>query len=215
MKKGDLVWGIALVAFISLFIFPSTASVLFKVTDKHPYIMGFSKFSVFATMGELLTYRMAKGSWKIFTGFLFKALVWGIIGMLTVLMFNLYSSGVKTVAAAGLLPVGKGILKSFLLAFWTSAIMNLTFSPVFMAVHRIVDVIIVKKMNKVAIHLSEIIQEINWEYFASFILGKTIPFFWIPAHTVAFLLPSDYRVLFAALLSIILGIILSWGERKA
>jgi hypothetical protein len=43
---------------------------------------------------------------------------------------------------------------------------------------------------------------------------KTIPFFWIPAHTLTFLLPSEYRVLAAAMLSIALGLILTITKKK-
>jgi hypothetical protein len=42
-----------------------------------------------------------------------------------------------------------------------------------------------------------------------FVFKKTIPFFWIPAHTITFLLPPDVQVLFAALLGIALGTILA------
>ncbi|MCX7905011.1 MAG: Mpv17/PMP22 family protein, partial [Caloramator sp.] len=50
--------------------------------------------------------------------------------------------------------------------------------------------------------------------FISFVVLKTIPFFWIPAHTITFLLPSEYRVLMASFLSIALGAILSLAKRK-
>lgn len=43
---------------------------------------------------------------------------------------------------------------------------------------------------------------------------KTIPFFWFPAHTITFLLPGDARVLFAALLGVVLGIFLAIAARK-
>ena len=36
----------------------------------------------------------------------------------------------------------------------------------------------------------------------------TIPLFWIPAHTVTFLLPTEFRTLFAALLSVVLGLLM-------
>ena len=44
---------------------------------------------------------------------------------------------------------------------------------------------------------------------AIFTSKKTIPFFWIPAHTITFLLAPQYQVLFAALLGVMLGILLS------
>jgi hypothetical protein len=43
---------------------------------------------------------------------------------------------------------------------------------------------------------------------------KTIPIFWIPAHTITFLLPSEYRVLSAAFLSIALGTILAFAKKS-
>jgi hypothetical protein len=47
-----------------------------------------------------------------------------------------------------------------------------------------------------------------------FVFKKTIPFFWIPAHTITFLLPPELRVLFAAALGIVLGVILALASLK-
>jgi phage-related protein len=60
----------------------------------------------------------------------------------------------------------------------------------------------------------ELIEAINWDAFISFVVFKTIPFFWIPAHTVTFTLPIQYRVAVAADLSIILGVILVHSHRR-
>jgi uncharacterized membrane protein YraQ (UPF0718 family) len=38
--------------------------------------------------------------------------------------------------------------------------------------------------------------------------------FWIPVHTLVFLLPAVYRVIAAALLSIALGVILAFANTK-
>jgi hypothetical protein len=59
-----------------------------------------------------------------------------------------------------------------------------------------------------------VIDRIDWPGFYTFVVGKTVPFFWIPAHTITFLLPSAYRVLWAAYLSIALGAILAYARRK-
>ena len=56
---------------------------------------------------------------------------------------------------------------------------------------------------------------IDWKGFLGFVLLKTIPLFWIPAHTVTFLLPPELRVLFAAFLSLALGAILAFAKRRA
>ena len=49
----------------------------------------------------------------------------------------------------------------------------------------------------------------DWDVQWNFVFKKTIPIFWIPAQTINFLLPGEYRVLVAAIYSIILGVILA------
>ena len=46
-------------------------------------------------------------------------------------------------------------------------------------------------------------------------IPKTILCFWIPAHTVTFCLPQDYRVLMSAVLSLALGFILTFRPKAA
>ena len=58
------------------------------------------------------------------------------------------------------------------------------------------------------------VKRINWDDFISFVLVKTIPIFWIPAHTITFLLPPEHRVLSAAFLSTALGGILAFAKKK-
>ena len=58
------------------------------------------------------------------------------------------------------------------------------------------------------------IKEINWDQFIRVIVFKTIPLFWIPAHTITFLMPIEYRVIFAAILGIFLGLILGVFSNK-
>ena len=90
-------------------------------------------------------------------------------------------------------------------AFFISVMMNTTFGPVFMTLHKITDTQILQYGGK----LTAILQGLNWKVQWGFVFKKTIPFFWIPAHTITFLLPGQYQVLFAALLGVALGIILS------
>ncbi len=99
-------------------------------------------------------------------------------------------------------------------AFLISAIMNLTFAPVFMASHRITDLYIDSRYAGKATSVSQIIGTTDWGKFIKDIVVKTIPLFWIPAHTITFMLPGGYKVLFAASLSIVLGLILSFAKMK-
>jgi hypothetical protein len=85
--------------------------------------------------------------------------------------------------------------------------------------HRITDTYIelsegkVKNLKK--IKLDDVVSKINLKTFISFVVMKTIPLFWIPAHTITFLLHAGYRVLFAAYLSIALGVILTVAKTKS
>lgn len=50
-----------------------------KVTEAHPYMGGFVKFAILASMGDALGGRILKGYWKLEKGFIWKAVVWGIL----------------------------------------------------------------------------------------------------------------------------------------
>ncbi|HWJ02684.1 MAG TPA: hypothetical protein VNU93_03325, partial [Verrucomicrobiae bacterium] len=65
------------------------------------------------------------------------------------------------------------------------------------------------------VKLADVVNHIDWHGFISFVVLKTIPFFWIPAHTITFMLPTEYRVLTAAFLSIALGGILAFAKKQS
>ncbi|MEG1934713.1 MAG: hypothetical protein RR141_01870, partial [Rikenellaceae bacterium] len=99
-------------------------------------------------------------------------------------------------------------------AFAISVMMNTTFGPVFMTFHKITDTHILNNGGSIysllkPIHAKQIISSLNWGVQWSFVFKKTIPLFWIPAHTITFLLPPTWQILFAASLSIVLGVLLS------
>ena len=61
------------------------------------------------------------------------------------------------------------------------------------------------------------VDSVDWGELVDFTLFKTIPLFWIPINTVGFFLPQEYRIVFAAVLSLVFGIlmtILKLRERK-
>ena len=93
------------------------------------------------------------------------------------------------------------------------------FAPVFMTFHKITDAQIAVhggslKALITPIPMAERFAQIDWSKQWGFVFKKTIPFFWYPAHTITFLLPSEQRVLFAALLGIALGVLLAVATRK-
>ena len=122
-------------------------------------------------------------------------------------MMKIYPNGVSALMTSGLLPGENSV---FLRALFTSITMNLTFGPTFMAVHKCTDKWLeLRAEKKGKVGLRNIITGIDWYGFVSFTLFKTVPLFWIPAHTITFLLPSSYQVIMAASLSVALGIFLS------
>jgi len=213
LKKGDFIWLFSLAAFVAILVTPVTHKMFMKFTTEHAYLGGFIKFFLLATMGELLAIRIVTSDWNIPKGLLYRAFVWGLLGMVIVLIFRVFAAGTAGALANGFLPGGNS---KFAFAFFVSFIMNLSFAPTMMAFHRITDTFIdLKYENKKGkVTLSDVVKRIDWDGFISFIIVRTIPIFWIPAHTITFLLPPEYRVLYAAFLSIALGAILAFAKKK-
>lgn len=207
MKRNDIFWLLALGAVLFLMLSPWTSATFSRLTADHPYLMGFAKFLVLATLGELFAIRLNKGDYARPPYLLIRAIIWGIVGLMIVYTFTLYSGGVTALMEAGLLPKWGRLFH----AFMTSATMNLTFAPAFMAAHRISDKVLDRRAEGKT-GVKQAVSEIDWTQFYTFVLGKTVPFFWIPAHTITFMLPPTYRVVVAALLSIALGLILSLAK---
>jgi hypothetical protein len=218
MRSGDLFWLAGLGGIILFLLLPATNEAFVAANRAAPYMMGFVKFAILATMGELLALRIVGGEWRRPTGMLLRALVWGFLGMVIVLMFTVFSGGVAAAITQGLLPGGNGPYRALATAFWISTVMNLAYAPTFMAVHRITDTYIDLAGGQVGglgqVSLRKVVSTIDWQGFISFVVLRTLPLFWIPAHTVTFLLPAEYRVLMAAFLSIALGAILAFAKRR-
>jgi hypothetical protein len=203
----DLAWLLVLAAVLVLMLVPPMADWYQAFNGDVPYLSAFLKFLLMAPMGELLASRLRQGAWTKPSFLVGRALVWGFLGMVIALAFVLFQGGVATASQAGLLPAGMPLL---LTAFVTSVLINVLFAPGMMAFHRLSDAYFdLRAEGHEKPTLQAIAQRINWGSFLGVVVGKTIPMFWIPAHTVTFLLPAGYRVLMAALLSIALGLIMA------
>jgi hypothetical protein len=220
MRKKDLIWLGTLLVIAFLLAYPLTNEIYTMVNRAHPYIMGFVKVSILATMGEVLALRIVSGDYKKPVGMIYKFIVWGFLGMGFVIAFDLFANGVTGSMKKGLLPGGgqDTFGAKLLFAFFTSAFMNLIFGPTFMTLHRLTDTFIDLGHGKFSeikkVKLKAVTDKIDWYGFMSFVVFKTIPIFWIPAHTITFLLPGEYRVLVAAFLSLALGVILAYSKRE-
>ncbi len=206
--------------FAAVLIIPATREVFEKLSGEHPYLMGFIKFALLATSGELIAIKMASGKFGKPVYLIARIVIWGLIGIWITYMMKIFFLGSGSMMHAGLLPGGKlemtGIAYKLIRAFATAATMNLTFGPTFMAVHKCSDTYLaLRAQNGKGVKLSEVIDAVDWKRFVSFTIFKTVPIFWIPAHTVTFLLPSEYQVMLAALLSVALGVILNLKKKSA
>ena len=227
MKKQDIYIILGATLLLSpFFIFDSVYAFYTGFNKEHGLITAFIKFAVLATFGEALGLRIREGVYnrKGF-GLLPRAVVWGFLGITIKLAFVIFASGTPVfLEYMGLENAGsilKGDLTEYkvLVAFSISVAMNLIYAPVMMTLHKVTDIHIINTGGKLSsltkkIHFAEIFKSINWDIQWHFVFKKTIPFFWIPAHTVTFLLPPDFQVLFAAILGIALGLILAFASLK-
>lgn len=225
LRSDKLILSVFAITILS-FLFSGTVSAGYaSVTATHPLLAGFTKFALLATFGECLALRLRSGRYLApGFGLLPKALVWGILGMGITIAFAIFARGVPPALAglsgepayAGALggPFGWGKLA---VAFGISVTLNLFFAPVLMVAHKLSDLHIAASGGSLhcLVTLPDIpglFRQINWNIMWSFVLARTIPCFWIPAHTVTFLLPESFRVLFAALLGAALGVFLAWKK---
>jgi hypothetical protein len=158
---------------------------------------------------------MLEGTWQINRATWFKSLSWGIGGVLVTLAFTVFSQGTRQAMAAGLLP---GYGNTLAQAFFTSVTNNLFFAPIHSALMRVCgNYAEIRFLAGQHITPRQAVDSVDWGELIDFTLFKTIPLFWIPVNTVGFLLPQEYRIVFAAVLSLAFGIlmtVLKLRERK-
>ena len=228
MKKTDLFVLLGVILLLSpFFVFKPVYEYYETFNSHYPLVMAFVKFSILATFGEMLGLRIKSGKYNMPEfGIVPRALIWGFLGMWIAFSMGVYKIGVigyldrfelfQGIAAA----MGSELSGMKLCgAFFISLVMNTTFAPVFMTLHKITDTHILQTGGSLKgffkpVRFTEIIASLNWKVQWGFVFKKTIPFFWIPAHTITFILPGNFQVLFAALLGVALGLILSIASLK-
>lgn len=222
MKTNDFtLLGAIAVVLAPVFLFPVVYDGYEAFNASHPYITAFLKFALLATTGEIIGLRIKTGSYsEPGFGILPRAVVWGLLGVWIAGAMKVFASGVPIFAEGleieGMATAMKGGFSGmkFLGALMTSIAMNTIFAPVFMTIHKITDTHILRHQGSLyallcPIAVGEILATMNWGVMWNFVFKRTIPLFWIPAHTITFLLPGQWQVLFAALLGVALGILLS------
>lgn len=223
----DLIFLLGVAAFfLPFFIFETLFDAYYQFNLEHGVLMSFIKFAILATLGEVIGLRIKTGSYhqKGF-GLIPRALVWGFLGVTIYMAFAIFAAGTPLfLEKVGLVDAG-AILhsdlswKKVLVSFSISTALNLFYAPVMMTFHKITDIHILENGGTLKgfltpIDFARIFKEINWDIQWNFVFKKTIPLFWIPAQTITFLLPEEFRVLFAAFLGIVLGVLLAIAALK-
>jgi hypothetical protein len=233
MKRNDFITIlVVLLILLPFFIFPSVLGFYQSFNKEHAYLASFIKFAILATFGESIGLRIRSGhySQKGF-GFIQRAIVWGFLGVSIKMAFVIFGEGAPfmlksmgvdfpTSNPADILRISSFSWLKLLSAIAVSTTLNLFFAPVFMTFHKITDMHIIQNRGTLKgfftpIQFRKHFMELDWSTMWNFVFKKTIPLFWIPAQALNFMLPEEYRILFAAFLSIVLGILLSVASLTA
>ena len=236
MKKQDIIFiFVAVVVLLPFFVVEPVGTWFTTSTKTHPFLMAFLKFGILSTAGEVIGYRIKEGHYPACEfGVIPRGITWGFLGMLITAAMTIFSSGVPALMEQiGITPtddvtykelLGQSIFTSlswyhFLAAFLISTFMNCIFAPFFMTIHKVSDSHIISHNGSLKgyfspLHFGERLINLDWSMMWNFLFKKTIPLFWIPAHTVTFMLPPEFRVLFAALLGVMLGLFMSFATKK-
>ncbi len=216
MKYADFIWGAIMVCLLSALVNPSSRAAIIGATMAHPYLMGTIKFAILASMGELFAVRIVAGEWNIPCGMVYRTCFWGFVGFTLTAAVPVYAAGVASSIQSGLL-FGARFHSPVIRAVWTSVIMNATYGPVLMCAHRISDTYLDLAggylLKLPSVKFDTVLATINWHSLFVVVIIRLLTFFWIPAHTITFLLPPEYRVLCAAILSFVLGVLLAFFKR--
>lgn len=239
MKKSDLVFIFVFCVIVTPFLpFPFLKDFQenYLYNESQWIWTSFLKFALLATLGEVIGLRIRAGVYiqKGF-GLIPRMIVWGFLGLTIKIAFVVFAAGVPAfiekcfwITGAKDSMIFKDVFEAtsagaggtrLISAFFISTIMNLFYAPVMMTFHKVTDIHIVKNGGTLKgffkpIQFVENFQEINWKMQWDFIFKKTIPFFWIPMQTITFSVASEYRVVIAAFLGIVLGILLSFANPK-
>ncbi len=169
-----------------------------EIVKAYPIYSAMVQFAILGTLGDVFSKWMQQG--KIHKPYnvsiiLLKMLEWAIIAITIKYAFVGFQGFVDGLVAHHLLPE----LSNFGRAFTVSATMNLQYGLFLVIFHRFLDNLIAKQNN--------------WENIDKGMFS--LIWFWIPAHTITFMLDKPYQIGLAAIWSVVLGFILGYYNRES
>ncbi|MDP2302799.1 MAG: hypothetical protein Q8N03_10305 [Ignavibacteria bacterium] len=168
-----------------------------ETVKAYPIITAMIQFAILSTLGDMISKWVIQK--RIFLPFTYKTVIlkmleWAFLAVCIKYAFVGFNYFVQGLVEKSLLPG----LNYFWEAFAISATMNLQFGPFLVIMHRLLDNLIAK--------------ENNW---ANIDKGMySLLWFWLPAHTITFMLPKPFQIGLAALWSVVLGLILGYYNSK-
>ena len=167
-----------------------------EIVQKYPIYSAMIQFAILGTLGGCIAKWVQHKkiyfplNWKEALWFPF---IWALLAVLIKMAFLGFKGFLSILIENGYLPE---ILAEngnrFLHAFVLSVVMNLQFGPLLVILHRWLDCLPFGK--------------IDWSNIDKSLMS--LLWWWIPAHTITFILPADYQICLAALWSVVLGFIL-------
>lgn len=172
-----------------------------SIVQKCPIFSAMVQFAILGTLGDCVAKWIQNK--KIFWPFglkesIWKPIEWAFLAILIKAAFVGFNGFIDSLISYGLLPHHFSHQGSFLRAFGISVSMNVQFGVLLVLLHRILDYLPFGKTKWTNIHKG--LYSLLW--------------FWIPAHTVTFMLPKDFQIGLAAFWSVMLGLILGLFNRK-
>ncbi len=163
----------------------------------YPIYSAMVQFAILGTLGDIISKWMQQA--KIFlpykwTIIILKMAEWAVIAITIKYAFVGFQGFVDSLIEHQLIPE----LGKFGSAFTLSAMMNLQYGLFLVIFHRVLDNLIAR--------------EKNWKNIDKGMLS--LIWFWIPAHTITFMLDKPYQIGLAAIWSVVLGTILGFYNRK-
>lgn len=216
MKRSDLIFSLIFLGLLLPFILIGTLkSFYIEFNGNHPILLAYVKFAILATMGEMLGLRIRTGSYnKPGFGLLPRAFVWGFLGVSVHFAFTIFANGTPALVKSFGIAQNELLLNQILFAFFISFFLNIFYAPVLMTFHKITDMHIEATQGNFgrffgSFPIGDYFIALDWRTQWHFVFKKTIVLFWIPAQTFTFMMPEGFRVIIAALLGFVLGVLLS------
>jgi len=168
-------------------------SVYVTWVSQHPIISAAVQFAILGTIGEIISFTIKSKRLTLpctigqLAG---KAAAWAVLGIVIKYGFTGMKGFTQALLEHHLLPTFMSA--GLCWAFAVSVLTNLIFGPQMMFFHRLEDNLILWR----------------WDMAGLTTAWWTLLWFWIPAHTITFSLPTDYQIGLAAVWSLALGLIL-------